>query len=116
MLATPFYSSSKFDCKNLILNQTISSGLQGLSKLKYLNLSDNSFIGDISGFVNKMVSLEVINLNRNNMSGVLQNTGIVTNQFDIPYQLVQLIFTSKRHIYHGRFKQSPELARTAYEI
>ncbi|KAF7006129.1 hypothetical protein CFC21_021194 [Triticum aestivum] len=51
-------------------------GLQGLSKLKYLNLSDNSFIGDISGFVNKMVSLEVINLNRNNMSGVLQNTGL----------------------------------------
>ncbi|XBI88165.1 hypothetical protein VPH35_026157 [Triticum aestivum] len=51
-------------------------GLQGLSKLKYLNLSDNSFIGDISGFVNKMVSLEVINLNRNNMSGVLPNTGL----------------------------------------
>ncbi|KAM3392861.1 hypothetical protein ACQJBY_013811 [Aegilops geniculata] len=51
-------------------------GLQGLSKLKYLDLSYNSFIGDISGFVNKMVSLEVINLNRNNMSGVLQNTGL----------------------------------------
>ncbi|KAI4968192.1 hypothetical protein ZWY2020_005304 [Hordeum vulgare] len=51
-------------------------GLQGLSKLKYLNLRDNSFIGSIPESVSKLVSLEVINLNKNNMSGALQNTGL----------------------------------------
>ncbi|KAF7006125.1 hypothetical protein CFC21_021190 [Triticum aestivum] len=51
-------------------------GLQGLSKLKYLNLSDNTFIGSIPGSVSKLVSLEVINLSKNNMSGALENTGL----------------------------------------
>jgi hypothetical protein len=64
-------------------------GLQGLSKLKHLNLRNNYFIGSILGSVSKLVSLEVINLSRNNMSGSLQNTGTETNS---PLQLVQLIF------------------------
>uniref|UniRef100_A0ACD5YYZ3 Uncharacterized protein n=1 Tax=Avena sativa TaxID=4498 RepID=A0ACD5YYZ3_AVESA len=51
------------------------NGLQGLSKLKYLNLSDSTFIGSIPGSVSKLVSLEVINLSGNNMSGNLQNIG-----------------------------------------
>ncbi|VAH25218.1 receptor-like protein 15 [Triticum aestivum] len=51
-------------------------GLQGLRKLKYLNLSDNSFIGNIPESVSNLVSLEVINLKRNNMSGSLQNIGL----------------------------------------
>ncbi|CAM0907783.1 unnamed protein product [Alopecurus aequalis] len=51
-------------------------GLQGLSKLKYLNLSDNTFIGPIPGSIGKLVSLEVLNLSGNNMSGALQNTGL----------------------------------------
>ncbi|KAM3372792.1 hypothetical protein ACQJBY_019596 [Aegilops geniculata] len=51
-------------------------GLQGLSKLKYLNLSDNSFIGNIPESVSNLVSLEVINLKGNNMSGALQNIGL----------------------------------------
>nr|XP_051228701.1 receptor-like protein 38 [Lolium perenne] len=51
-------------------------GLQGLSKLKHLNLRNNYFIGSILGSVSKLVSLEVINLSRNNMSGSLQNTGL----------------------------------------
>uniref|UniRef100_A0A453AEI3 Leucine-rich repeat-containing N-terminal plant-type domain-containing protein n=1 Tax=Aegilops tauschii subsp. strangulata TaxID=200361 RepID=A0A453AEI3_AEGTS len=43
-------------------------GLQGLSKLKYLDLSCNSFQGGgIPGSVGKLVSLEVINLNGNNI-------------------------------------------------
>ncbi|XP_071681979.1 uncharacterized protein [Lolium perenne] len=52
------------------------SGLQGLSKLKYLNLSDNTFKGSIPGSVSRLVSLEVINLSRNNISGTLQNIGL----------------------------------------
>ncbi|XP_047068636.1 receptor-like protein 45 [Lolium rigidum] len=51
------------------------NGLQGLRKLKYLNLSDNTFIGRIPVSISKLVSLEVINLRGNNMSGPLQNTG-----------------------------------------
>ncbi|KAM0911062.1 hypothetical protein ACQ4PT_013722 [Festuca glaucescens] len=52
------------------------NGLQGLSKLKYLNLSDNTFIGSIPGSVSRLVSLEVINLSGNNISGTLQNIGL----------------------------------------
>ncbi|KAM0850995.1 hypothetical protein ACQ4PT_052706 [Festuca glaucescens] len=51
------------------------NGLQGLRKLKYLNLSDNTFIESIPVSIRKLVSLEVINLRGNNMSGALQNTG-----------------------------------------
>ncbi|KAF7006137.1 hypothetical protein CFC21_021201 [Triticum aestivum] len=51
-------------------------GLQGLGKLKYLNLSDNSFIGNIPESLSNLVSLEVINLKGNNMSGALQNIGL----------------------------------------
>uniref|UniRef100_A0A8R7P9L3 Leucine-rich repeat-containing N-terminal plant-type domain-containing protein n=2 Tax=Triticum urartu TaxID=4572 RepID=A0A8R7P9L3_TRIUA len=50
-------------------------GLQGLSKLKYLDLSYNSFQGGgIPGSVGKLVSLEVINLNGNNIGGTLHST------------------------------------------
>jgi hypothetical protein len=85
-----FCSSSMFEYYSEANN---SSGLQGLSKLKYLNLSDNTFIGSIPGSVSKLVSLEVINLSRNNMSGALQNTGTQTNRFNIPFQLVPLNLT-----------------------
>ncbi|KAM0861830.1 hypothetical protein ACQ4PT_045619 [Festuca glaucescens] len=51
------------------------NGLQGLRKLKYLNLRDNTFIGSIPVSISKLVSLEVINLSGNNTSGALQNTG-----------------------------------------
>ncbi|XP_014661016.2 putative leucine-rich repeat receptor-like serine/threonine-protein kinase At2g24130 [Setaria italica] len=50
-------------------------GLQGLTKLRYLNLSENSFIGnDTMGSLGKLASLEVINLVRSNISGTLPNT------------------------------------------
>ncbi|CAM0907776.1 unnamed protein product [Alopecurus aequalis] len=52
-------------------------GLQGLSKLKYLNLSHNTFIGPIPGSIGKLVTLEILNLSGNNMSGSLQNTGLL---------------------------------------
>uniref|UniRef100_M8AJR4 LRR receptor-like serine/threonine-protein kinase GSO2 n=1 Tax=Aegilops tauschii TaxID=37682 RepID=M8AJR4_AEGTA len=51
-------------------------GLQGLSKLKYLDLSFNSLLGGIPGSVGKLVSLEVINLNGNVMGGTLHSTGL----------------------------------------
>ncbi|XP_044460103.1 receptor-like protein 13 [Triticum aestivum] len=50
-------------------------GLQGLSKLKYLDLSDNQLFGGIPRSIGRLVSLEAINLNRNNMGGALQNIG-----------------------------------------
>ncbi|KAG2569280.1 hypothetical protein PVAP13_7NG379400 [Panicum virgatum] len=44
-------------------------GLQGLTKLRYLNLSDNSFTGnDTMGSLGKLASLEVIHLVRSNIS------------------------------------------------
>nr|XP_034604543.1 receptor-like protein 13 isoform X2 [Setaria viridis] len=50
-------------------------GLQGLTKLRHLNLSENSFIGnDTMGSLGKLASLEVINLVRSNISGTLPNT------------------------------------------
>ncbi|XP_039821483.1 receptor-like protein 15 isoform X2 [Panicum virgatum] len=50
-------------------------GLQGLTKLRYLNLSDNSFTGnDTMGSLGKLASLEVIHLVRSNISGTLRNT------------------------------------------
>ncbi|KAM3392866.1 hypothetical protein ACQJBY_013815 [Aegilops geniculata] len=50
-------------------------GLQGLSKLKYLDLSDNQLFGGIPRSIGRLVSLEAINLNGNNMGGALQNIG-----------------------------------------
>ncbi|XBI05605.1 hypothetical protein VPH35_133756 [Triticum aestivum] len=50
-------------------------GLQGLSKLKYLDLSDNRLLGGIPRSIGKLVTLEVINLNGNNIGGDLQNIG-----------------------------------------
>ncbi|KAL6651513.1 hypothetical protein ACP70R_010438 [Stipagrostis hirtigluma subsp. patula] len=51
------------------------SGLQGLTRLRYLNLSDNSLIGNnVFNSLRKLASLEVINLSGNNMSVTLENT------------------------------------------
>ena len=49
-----------------------------MTKLRYLNLSDNNLLGstDIFEYLGKLDSLEVINLDRSSMSGNLQNTGI----------------------------------------
>ena len=69
-----------------------SSGLQGLRKLKYLNLSDNSFIGNIPESLSNLVSLEAINLKENNMSGALQNIGTETNRLNIPFQFGAIKF------------------------
>ncbi|CAL5014534.1 unnamed protein product [Urochloa decumbens] len=50
-------------------------GLQGLTKLRYLNLSENSFVGnDTIGSLGKLASLQVIHLVRSNISGTLPNT------------------------------------------
>ncbi|KAK1677559.1 hypothetical protein QYE76_038407 [Lolium multiflorum] len=56
--------------------------LQGLRKLKYLNLSDNTFTGSIPVSIRKLVSLEVLNLKGNNLSGDIQNAGN-ENKFNI---------------------------------
>ncbi|KAL6844064.1 hypothetical protein ACP4OV_025737 [Aristida adscensionis] len=49
--------------------------LQGLTKLRYLNLSQNSLIGkNIFRSLSKLASLEVINLYESNITDTLQNT------------------------------------------
>ncbi|KAF0894517.1 hypothetical protein E2562_039443, partial [Oryza meyeriana var. granulata] len=58
-------------------------GLEGLSKLQYLNLSVNNLSGSISGSIGKLVSLKVINLGTNNISGALQDTGNILRQQQI---------------------------------
>uniref|UniRef100_A0ACD5V8T0 Uncharacterized protein n=1 Tax=Avena sativa TaxID=4498 RepID=A0ACD5V8T0_AVESA len=50
-------------------------GLEGLSKLKYLDLSYNCLLEGIPGSVGKLISLEVINFNGNYACANLHNTG-----------------------------------------
>uniref|UniRef100_A0ACD5Y4V0 Uncharacterized protein n=1 Tax=Avena sativa TaxID=4498 RepID=A0ACD5Y4V0_AVESA len=50
-------------------------GLQGLSKLKYLDLAENCLVESIPGSFGKLTSLEVINISGNNMNGALQDAG-----------------------------------------
>uniref|UniRef100_A0ACD5YZU0 Uncharacterized protein n=1 Tax=Avena sativa TaxID=4498 RepID=A0ACD5YZU0_AVESA len=50
-------------------------GLQGLSKLKYLDLAENCLLESIPGSFGKLASLKVINLSGNNMIGDLQDAG-----------------------------------------
>lgn len=45
--------------------------------------SRSSLMGSILGSLSKMVSLEYINLNGNNINGALQITGTATNKFNI---------------------------------
>jgi len=51
-------------------------GLQGLTKLRYLNLSRNTLVEDnIWESLGKLASLEVINFEATSLSGALQNIG-----------------------------------------
>jgi len=51
------------------------SGLQGVTKLRYLDLSDNSLTGNnIFESLGKLPSLEVINIHSSSMSGALQDS------------------------------------------
>ncbi|OEL29702.1 Receptor-like protein 12 [Dichanthelium oligosanthes] len=72
---SPFHELQQLDLSlNYACLQNLD-GLQGLTKLKYLNVSDNSFIGnDTMGSLGKLASLEVINLVGCNISGTLRNT------------------------------------------
>lgn len=83
-------------CDNLILSSNIfyrstlwrekninSSGLVGLAKLQYLNLSDNSLMGCIPASLGALVYLQVINMDRNNITGALHNAGIEMIKFGI---------------------------------
>uniref|UniRef100_A0A0E0DCZ4 non-specific serine/threonine protein kinase n=1 Tax=Oryza meridionalis TaxID=40149 RepID=A0A0E0DCZ4_9ORYZ len=54
-----------------------NAGLEGLSKLQYLNLSGNNLSRSIPGSISKLVSLKVLNLDRNNISGALQNKDFI---------------------------------------
>uniref|UniRef100_A0ACD5YYY7 Uncharacterized protein n=1 Tax=Avena sativa TaxID=4498 RepID=A0ACD5YYY7_AVESA len=50
-------------------------GLQGLSKLKYLDLAQNCLLESIPGSFGKLASLKFLNLSGNNMDGALQDAG-----------------------------------------
>jgi len=50
--------------------------LQGVTKLRYLDISDNSLTGNnIFESLGKLPSLEVINIHSSSMSGALQDSG-----------------------------------------
>ena len=52
------------------------SGFQGMTKLRYLDLSDNSLTGNnIFESLGKLPSLEVINIHSSSVGGALQDSG-----------------------------------------
>lgn len=52
------------------------SGVQGVTKLRYLDLSGNSLIGNnIFESLGKLPSLEIIDIHSSGMSGALQDSG-----------------------------------------
>lgn len=77
-----FNSSSNFDYGSFYSGANDSSGLQGVSKLQYLDPSDKNLIGSIPGSVSKLVSLEVINLTGTDNGGALNSTCTKTNEFN----------------------------------
>ncbi|WVZ87433.1 hypothetical protein U9M48_034069 [Paspalum notatum var. saurae] len=73
------------------------SSLEGLTKLRYLDLSYNDFIGNdgIMRFIGKSSSLEVIDIYSTNMNGTLQNKGTGNMLVDIlftPALFVLILF------------------------
>lgn len=54
----------------MVLQTKILAGLVGLSKLRYLNLSDTTRGGGFPEFIERVASLEVLALNYNKMNGI----------------------------------------------
>ena len=70
------FSSTLCQRTLFIIHKNFCPGLQGLTKLRYLNLSYNILVeNDILESLGKLASLEVINFEETGLSGALQNIG-----------------------------------------
>ena len=75
-LTTIFFPSTLCQITLFIIHKNFCPGLQGLTKLRYLNLSYNILVeNDILESLGKLASLEVINFEETGLSGALQNIG-----------------------------------------
>jgi len=74
MRLTTSFSSTLRQRTLLIIHKNFYPGLQGLTKLRYLNLSYNRLIeNNVLESLGKLASLEVINFEQTGLSGALQN-------------------------------------------
>ena len=75
-LTTIFFPSTLCQITLFIIHKNFYPGLQGLTKLRYLNLRRNTLVEDnIWESLGKLASLEVINFEATSLSGALQNIG-----------------------------------------
>ena len=76
MRLTASFSSTLCQRTSFIIHKNFYPGLQGLTKLRYLNLRRNTLVEDnIWESLGKLASLEVINFEQTDLSGALQNIG-----------------------------------------
>ena len=76
MNALDYFSSTLCQRTLFIIRENFYPGLQGLTKLRYLNLRDNILLeNNILESLGKLASLEVINFEQTSLSGALQNIG-----------------------------------------
>ena len=70
------FSSTLCQRTLFIIHKIFYPGLQGLTKLRYLNLSRNILVANnVLESLGKLASLEVINFEATSLSGALQNIG-----------------------------------------
>ena len=76
MRLTTSFSSTSCQKTLFIFHKNFYPGLEGLTKLCYLDLSGNSLVeNNILESLGKLASLEVINFDETGLSGALQNIG-----------------------------------------
>ena len=74
-----FFPSTLCQITLFIIHKNFYPGLQGLTKLRYLNLSSNILVeNNVLESLGKLFSLAVINFERTGLSGALQNIGTDT--------------------------------------
>jgi hypothetical protein len=92
-ICTPLHLLRYFVSKHLIRNsKEFFSGLQGLTKLRYLYLNDNCLIGDnILESLGELASLETIHFESCGMSGALQSSGQQVVNIKWPFVLMLFV-------------------------
>ncbi|KAI5010250.1 hypothetical protein ZWY2020_012387 [Hordeum vulgare] len=91
-----FSAFHELECIDLSYNYPCSLSLEGLvrlSKLRYLDLSDTTRGGGFPEIIGRIISLEVLALNYNNLNGSLPAQG----QFHLKSQVSVLIAKTELH-------------------
>ncbi|CAN6236451.1 unnamed protein product [Urochloa humidicola] len=113
---SPFHELQLLDLSSNSACLQNLDGLQGLTKLRYLNLSYNIFItNDAMGSLGKLASLEFIHLECTGLFGPLQNIGETLNEFGAFVPLV-LVFAVFMVYTHDSFQKSQEIARFVFGL